>query len=27
MPSLYLRFGKPHGETTSRVVEPKAATA
>ena len=27
MPSLYLRFGKPHGDTTPRVAEPNAATA
>jgi Cu/Ag efflux pump CusA len=26
MPSLYLRFGKPLGETTPGVAEPKAAT-
>ena len=26
-PSLYLRFGKPRGETASRVAEPKAETA
>jgi Cu/Ag efflux pump CusA len=27
MPPLYLRFGKPNGETTQRVAEPNAATA
>ena len=27
MPSLYLRFGKRHGDTAPRVAEPNAATA